>query len=105
MKIDLSRTMRNLDGSEIQAEEQLTIRDAAITSLITLTEEDRGILPKAKFEYALLAQKIALCDGPVDLSADEIATIKERIGRGYSPLVVLNAWQWLESAQTALAKQ
>lgn len=103
MKINFSQNIRNIDGSELQ--DSPTLKDIAIQALITPTEGDNQMMPQTKFSHGLLAQKIAIGGDIVEVTVEEVATLKDRIGKGFPPLVVLYAWQAFEAATNEKAAE
>lgn len=108
MKIDFSRPLTALDGSPIKAaseneagEEILTLRLLAINVLLTTMVDERTghseVIPASeKVRYAHLAQIIYSANGPVEIKVEDVALLKERIGRAATPLAVARAWEILD---------
>lgn len=97
MKIDFSRKLTALDGREDP--NAPTLKDMAISALTGSLRGDEELQPKSKFDLGLLAQRLALsAEAAVEVTAEEIATIKDRIGRAYNPAGVVMAWQMLEGS-------
>lgn len=97
-------TILGLGGKPFPGEAgPLKLGQALITALVTLTQEEqgnvqgkRGIEPKEKFELGTLAFRI---DGPtpVELSAEETALLKARVGVVFTnPVLVAALWNALE---------
>ena len=102
MKIDFSARIVNLDGEPVEENGVvLTLGSLSINALLATLADLRGQteqLPGTeKVRQATLAQKIHT-EGSVDLSAEDITMLKDRIGRAYSPLAVMQAWQLLDPA-------
>ncbi|PYE31213.1 hypothetical protein C8J37_11210 [Rhizobium sp. PP-WC-1G-195] len=98
MKIDFSPVVTTVEGTPLKGAP--SIREAAITALTMSVDSDVNLPPARKFELGLLAQKIALGSSNLEVSAEEIATIKDRVGKAYGTVVVLFVWQHLEKAGT-----
>lgn len=94
MKIDVSKKIANLDGSV--AEGAPSLSDVMLKALLEDLRGDEHQTGKDKFDRALLAQRIQQADKTAEITAEEIATIKDRIGRAFSPVVVFGAWNLLE---------
>lgn len=96
MKIDFTPLVTNIDGTKLDGAP--SVRDACVTALTTSMEGDHALASTQKFQFGLLAQKIALGEDVVDVTAEEITVLKDRVGKGYSPVVVLFVWQHFERA-------
>jgi len=105
MKIDFQQFILGLDGQPIKAdlsgEESVTLKVVAINALLTPLNDPRTNQPEnptaqEKVRHAKLAQDIFSATAPIDLRAEEIALLKERIGRAFSALTVLRAWEILD---------
>lgn len=97
MKIDFAQKLTALDGREDP--KAPTLRDMAISALTSPLRGDDEMTPTSKFGLGLLAQRMALStSGEIEVTAEEIATIKDRIGRAYNPAGVVLAWQMLEGS-------
>ncbi len=108
MKIDFSAPILNLDGHMVdaagapvdEAASAMRLSDVAINALLgTLSDasgraEQLGGIDKVK--HATLAQEIHAATGAIEIEAEQVALLKERIGRAYIPIVVLQAWKLLE---------
>jgi len=101
MQINFGQVLTAFDGTplrQVKAEgqppEDITLRDVAIEALCRATEE-RGVTGTQKFERFAIAQRIHKGD-PVDLKVEEVATLKERIGELFPPLIVGRAFELLE---------
>lgn len=73
----------------------MTLGEVAMTALEATLDEDKAATPKAKFDNDFLARKI-YGKKDVILSSEEIAKIKDRIGKAYGPLVVGASWPLLD---------
>lgn len=87
------------------AELEMTLGDAAVAGLEGLTDSDRGIDAKTKFDRDELARKIYKNKNAV-LSVDEIKIVKDRIGLVWPPAVIGASWRLLDpSLNRSEAKQ
>lgn len=77
------------------SEADVTLGDAAMTALETVTEQDRNTDAKTKFERDQLARKVYRNKSAV-LSVDEIKIIKDRIGLVWTPAVIGVTWRMLD---------
>jgi len=76
------------------SKEPFLLLDAVIEALMSPEE---GISGQEKAERWKLATKIYFNPKTIDLTIEEVAKIKDLIGKGFpSPLVVGQAWQMLE---------
>ena len=99
---DFTQALLGLDGKAIQRGEpgklvSMTLGDAAVEALETITEDDRGLSGAKKFERDQLARKV-YGQKTVVLSVEELALIKERVGKVYGPLVVGSVWRLLDQS-------
>jgi hypothetical protein len=86
MKIELTTVINNLDEQPVLEApgKPLTLRIAIIHALTT---DERGE-GKQKFDRYELAVKIKRAGQSIDLTAEEVVTIKECVGKAYYPVVV-----------------
>lgn len=107
MKIDFSQAITSLDGTPAKADpasdEVVTLGAVSINALLSPLSDPRTNQPESlaateKVRYAKLAQDIFSATAPLDLKAEDIALLKERIGRGFAPLTVARAWDLLDPA-------
>lgn len=96
MKIDFSAPILDLDGKPIEGD--LTLGSLSVNALLA-TLMDHGqpeqLSGTEKVRQAVLAQKIH-SEKTIDLQAEDVALLKDRIGRSYAPLAVMQAWQLLD---------
>lgn len=101
MRINFSAPIANLDGSPVmEGDRPMTLGNLAINALVATLQGPDG-QPEhldgiGKVRNALLAETIFKASEPLDLKAEDIALLKERIGRAYSPLAVMRAWALLD---------
>jgi hypothetical protein len=106
--IDFTQTLKGPTGDDITnclklyevtkactQKESVTLGDIASVALETLLDEDRGVDGKVKFERDVLARKIYK-NARAELSPDDIATIKQRIGKAFGPLQIGATWPLLD---------
>ncbi|SCB18581.1 hypothetical protein [Rhizobium lusitanum] len=94
MKVNFSQKLANLDGST--SDEAPTLGDVSVKALVENLRGDEVASGEDKFKRAVLAQKI-LPGGEIELPVEELATVKDRIGKACHPVVVLAAWNLLEN--------
>lgn len=102
---DFTVVLKNLDGEDLMEQSVrpdktivskcLTLGSAAANALIMATDEDKGVSGEEKVKRYALAMKV-ISNKDASLKAEEIAKIKELIGRAYGPLVVGQAWALLD---------
>lgn len=100
MEINFSELILNLDGETIPDEkgESTTLGKLAVGALLTVLPEHgqpEQISPVDKCRYGKLAQDI-YASQTVDLKVEDIALLKDRIGKAYPPLAVMRAWDLLD---------
>jgi len=103
-KINMAYKFKTLDGKIIQGDdkgkEKFSLKDACVDSLLNpeMTPEGRPVQIKGedKLKRYLLAQKIHASNGMIEIQSEEIALIKDLIGKSYAPLIVGQAWEALE---------
>lgn len=103
--IDFNQPLVGLDGKPIltgdaKAPIVLTLGEASVTALENTLEEDKTATGAEKFKRDELARKVYK-KSDVVLTAEEIALIKDRIGKSYGALVVGAAWRILDPAMQA----
>lgn len=106
MKISLNQKLKTLNGEVIKQsfekgkkieERELTFAEVFIQSLLTSFEDEQKLSGIDKMKRYVLAQKINRNkDKVADLTVEEVALIKELIGKGYNALVVGQVWETLE---------
>jgi hypothetical protein len=102
--IDFTQVIRDLDGKPlpINIEGKLpsvaTLGQVAKDALVNVLQEDAQLSGSVKYDHWILAGKIYPDKSDVVLTAEELATIKERIGKAFGPLVVGPCWRMLDPA-------
>ena|ERR1039458_3686729 len=103
--IDFTKPLIGMDGNPITSADAkglqtpMTLGDAAVSALETILDEDRQAPGAEKFKLDELARKIYKKKDAV-LLIEEIAKIKDRIGKYYGPVVIGPAWRMLDPAET-----
>ena len=92
MKINFSQTIKNIKGEEIK---DLTLKSISVEALLATFDDERSLSGEEKAKRYLLATRIYAND-ELDLTVEEVAKIKQLIGKGYGALVVGQAWEMLE---------
>jgi len=101
-KIDFTQEIKGLDGKPVMNGDAkpsmpMTLGDVAVVALEASLDEDKGVTGAMKFERDELARKVYKKSSVV-LTAEQLATIKERIGKVYSAMIVGAAWRLLDPA-------
>ena len=103
MKVDVDKMIEGLDGNGIPKDEKgepTLLKDVCVAALVSELPSDREKADGAeKFKRYILAGKINK-GGVVELTADEVTMLKDRIGKGYGALVVGPAWTLLEALKS-----
>lgn len=108
--IDFTQVIKDLDGKPlpINIEGRLpavaTLGQVAKDALVNVLQEDAQLSGAVKYDHWVLAGKIYPDKSDVVLTAEELATIKERIGKAFGPLVVGPCWKLLDPAQKGAGK-
>ena len=96
MKINFTAELKTLGGESLQP--PTTLKEVAVNALLAMLEDERHISGEDKAKRWLLATRIYSNPEGVDLAVEEVALIKNLIGKAYLPLIVGQAWQMLEGA-------
>lgn len=105
--IDFSKALKNLDGTDIveavieaglPKQVTITLGRAAANALIQGYPEEANLPGADKVKRFELAMKVTGA-AKLQLVAEDVVLIKERIAKGYGPLVVGRAWQLLDAAK------
>lgn len=97
MKIDFSKTLKSYDGKDITGENgPATLKEISLNALTATLRGDENMSGMEKFKLYNLA--IDIHKNPeVDISVENVSSIKDRIGKAYSQVVVGAAWSILEA--------
>ena len=98
MLLNVDTVLLDLKGKPIQTPisntdpqnpqlEDFTLGAAIIGAMMMQIEEDRSADGKSKLSLYRIAQAVSV-GGEVEFSTEELAEIKKRVGKGYTPLVV-----------------
>jgi hypothetical protein len=105
MRRNLEQPIYDLDGEAIiepQSKKPLTLTTVALNALLASYDDERALTGKEKAERMQLALKINKRPGEVDLTAEQLAKLKELIGKAYGALVVGRAYELLEMEPRAV---
>ena len=96
--IDFTQPLVGIDGEKIAgppAGKPITLGDVAVTALQSQLKDEQDMPGAKKFELYRLAGKVYK-NKACHLTAEEIALLKDRIGKVYGPGVVGPAWAILD---------
>jgi len=96
MKLDVTHTIKALDGSPIKDDQDrdLTLKAVLVNAL--LTQGDEKLSGEEKYKRYTLSKKIYECGGEVDLAVEEVAQLKRLVGDLYPPIIVGQVFDILE---------
>ena len=97
--IDFKQTLIGADRKPIIApdtKKPVTLGDIAGAALMNTIDDDRTATGADKFKLFVLAQKILDNKGP--FTVEDIALLKQRIGKAFGPSMVGPAWNALDPA-------
>lgn len=99
MKIDFSKQITDFDGKAVPTDGDadagaLTLKTVALNALLTLIPGE-NVEGEEKAKRYALALRIHGATEPLDLTAEEVAKIKQLAGRIYFPLVVGRSYELL----------
>lgn len=92
MKINFNQVIKNIKGEEIK---DLTLKSVSVEALLATFADEQSLSGEEKAKRYLLATRIYAND-ELDLPVEEVAKVKQLIGKGYGPLIVGQAWDMLE---------
>jgi len=108
MKIDVTQQLRSIEGEPLTTSETtcpqcgqateanpVTVRQVATGALMAQRRGEEETSGEEKVRYYALAVKIHDEDAP-DLRAEDVALVKELVGKSYGPLVVGQVWALLD---------
>lgn len=101
--VDFDQTLTQLDGTPFPdgKPEDARLRKIVVNALLAQYPDETGLSGEQKLTRFFLAKKVQDAKGDVKLSAEEIATIKPLIAKGYPALIVGQAWLLLDPASAA----
>lgn len=104
MKIDFSTILQDPDKPDEQAKDQkgvfVTLGVVARSALNSELQDERRD-GEAKYTAYKLADRIRTATKPLDLKADQITLIKQRIGKAYPAGVSGQCWDMLDPPPVA----
>ena len=101
MKYDFSQPLKDLDGEVLKdGPEELTLRAACHRGLMALNESEKNMTGMEKWKRYKLAEKIHK-DGQVEITSEEVTTLKQVVGLLFSAAVVGPVYDILEAPEEA----
>lgn len=96
--VDFSTKLVDLAGATIKDEngKDITLAIVCVNALTAIARGEENMQGVEKVKRAKLAETIYLANGQLKLTAEQTALLKELIGRLYTPLVVMRAWDLLD---------
>lgn len=93
---DFTQKILDANNQPIKQENRdLTLGDVSSAALFANRPDDKAS-SEDKFKRGILALKLKDAKGDIVLSSEEITLIKDQIGKSFSPLIVVRAWQMLD---------
>lgn len=104
MNINVSQKITTLDGQSIPANDGVSgelrptiLKDILVKAMMEPTQaETQTMKGEVKFKRYMLAQKIYQGEGVVDVEIEDLALLRESVGKLFNPLVVGQVWKMLE---------
>jgi hypothetical protein len=93
--IDFSKVLTDLQGEPIKTDEgELTLERVAVSALLQPVKDETG---DSKYTKYGLIKRIHGASEPVELKAEDIATVKRAIGESqFTAIVTGQAWDLIE---------
>jgi len=98
MKIKVNQKLKNLDGSVLKDSDgqggavDATLKDALVNAVLAPADKESGIDKVRKYE---LAKLIFSAKTAVELTAEDVTLLKERVGSVYPALIVGQIFEML----------
>lgn len=99
MKIKLESIIKDLDDKPVlknkdESGEPMTLKDVILTALMTPLEQDKELDGNQK--AGLFSLALSIKTGADELTAEDIALVKSRIGKLYTQIIVGRAFELIE---------
>ena len=85
--------------------QQFTLRDAAKNALLTAFDDEKNMSPEEKDKRWDLFKKVKNCIDPVELTVEEVSTLKKLIGKNPSLLISGQGRELLEKGKIEIVKK
>lgn len=97
MKININQKLKNLEGTQLKNEtgKDLDLREVMLQSLLSMLEGDDRMAGGDKVKIWVISQKIHNSKDELEIDVEDLALIKERIGKMFMPIVVGQAWEMI----------
>ncbi len=96
MKVDFNQKILNLEGKPMRNKMNKEITLEYICAQVLCMFAEKDVTGQERFKRFILAEKIIKHDGDLDLPVEDVALLKELIGKTYIPLIVGRAFRILE---------
>jgi hypothetical protein len=98
MKIDFTRKLTTLAGESIRynQKDETSLMDISLDALLTPMQDDQNLSGEEKAKRYVLATRIYSNPAEIDVTVEEVSTLKKLIGKLFGALVVGQAYQMLE---------
>lgn len=94
MLLKVSTVLTQYNGTPLMdGNVEATVRDAIVNAVLAPTQGDNGVMKMKKDE---LARKVYNAKEEVELTAEEVVIVKERVGEAFAPIIVGQVWRLLE---------
>jgi hypothetical protein len=101
MKIDFTKVLTTFDGQEIkEGDKVFTLGFVAANALLTDEPAQQGQAPvdgMTKAKNGWLAEKIYQSISPLEITAEEIVLVKDKVGKFFPTLIVCQVYKMLEN--------
>lgn len=105
MKTNVLQPLFDIEGKVMRdGDKDVTFRAVAVAALNTPLREDEALSGQAKADLFFLAQKVHN-EGEPDLSTEERAQIKERVGRAFQQTIVGPFYAMIENKNLKVVPQ
>lgn len=106
MRKDFTLQLVDLDGNPLKnGDKPSDLCFVALTALMATFDDERTLTGKEKADRYQLAMKINKRPKEVDITVEQLALVKQLIGKAFGPLVVGQAYELLENDRpVAVAK-
>jgi len=96
MKIDFSAVIKDLDGDAVKdGEKDATLGGVACSALLASYADEQGLPAEDKVRRFRLAETAAK-GGEQEIKVEDVALIKQLIGKMFAPLIVGRAYDLIE---------
>jgi len=96
MKIDFSAVIKDLAGEAVKdGDKDATLGRVACTALLASYADEQNLAAEDKVKRFRLAE-IAAKGGEREVKVEDVALIKQLIGKAFAPLVVARAYDIIE---------